>query len=153
MGEKAGGKRGVTGGERPAQPGLKATLKALGGRGYCTLLAIREEMRGPLRRCSSLWRDFSVAAQLLTFCQSCRSGLHQDPICSLSVESAMGRKLIQQFCCPKRANSALLRARVWEEYRVCVRVHVAHHHSHFSSLPWVAGKHVESGSTLLGSVD
>lgn len=105
MGKKAGGKRGVTGGERPAQPGLKATLKALGGRGYWTLPAICEEMREPPRRCSSLWRDFSVAVQLLTFCQSCRSGLHQDPICSLSVESATGRKLIQRFCCSKRANA------------------------------------------------
>lgn len=36
----------MTGGGRLAQPGLKATLKALGAGGCCTLLAVCEDMRG-----------------------------------------------------------------------------------------------------------
>lgn len=38
--------REVTGGGRPAQPGLKATLKVLGAGGCCTLLAVCEDIEG-----------------------------------------------------------------------------------------------------------
>ena len=98
----------MTGAEGPAQPGLKATLKALGDgllhpaghpRGNAGTAAL---LLPPL---AGLYSRSAVADFLSELSKWVTS---PDPICSLSPESATDRKLIQQFCSTRCANAALL---------------------------------------------
>lgn len=68
-----------------AQPGLKATLQALGADVLYPTVHPQGD-QGISAFGSSLWQDFIVTAQFLAFCQSCRTSSHQSLFVSLLMQ-------------------------------------------------------------------